>query len=278
MSRAKLEPADVNEVILGQALPAGEGQNPARQASLKAGVPIETPAYGLNMLCGSGLKSVALGFQAIRNGDSNIVVAGGQESMTRSPHVMHLRGGTKMGNASLVDSMIIDGLTDAMHKIHMGETAELLGKQYDISRAAQDEQAAKSQNLAEAAQKAGYFDEEIVAVHVPGRKETVVVAKDEYLKYGTTAESLSKLRACFIKEGTVTAGNASGVNDSAAAVLLASADEVAKRSLKPLARVVAFAQTGCDPKVMGAGALLIIRLSLLSLHYTTHFRSHHCSS
>lgn len=258
VARANLQPSDVNEVILGQALQAGEGQNPARQAALKAGLPIETPAYGLNMLCGSGLKSVALGFQAIRNGDSSIVVAGGQESMTKSPHVMHLRGGTKMGNASMVDSMINDGLTDAMHKIHMGETAELLGKQYDISRQDQDAFAAKSQNLAEAAQKAGYFDEEIVAVSVPGRKETVVVSKDEYIKPGTTAESLAKLRACFIKEGTVTAGNASGINDSAAAVLLASADEAAKRSLKPLARIVAFAQTGCEPKVMGAGPITAV--------------------
>lgn len=182
VSRAKVAPADVSEVILGQSLPAGEGQNPARQASLKAGLPIETPAYGLNMLCGSGLKSVALGFQAIRNGDSSIVVAGGQESMTKSPHVINLRGGTKMGNATMVDSMINDGLTDAMHKIHMGETAELLGKQYEITREQQDAAATKSQNLAEAAQKAGYFDEEIVAVPVPGRKETVTVSKDEYLK------------------------------------------------------------------------------------------------
>lgn len=182
VKRANIDPAAVNEVILGQALAAGEGQNPARQASLKAGLPIETPAYGLNMLCGSGLKSVALGFQAIRNGDSSIVVAGGQESMTRSPHVMHLRGGTKMGNATLLDTMLHDGLTDAMHKIHMGETAELLAKQYEITRAEQDASAAKSQNAAEAAQKAGYFDEEIVAVEVPGRKETVTVTKDEYLK------------------------------------------------------------------------------------------------
>lgn len=266
VSRAKLEPTSVNEVILGQALPSGEGQNPARQASLKAGLSIETPAYGINMLCGSGLKSVALGFQAIRNGDSNIVVAGGQESMTRSPHVMNLRGGTKMGNATMVDTLITDGLTDAMHNIHMGETAELLGKQYEISRADQDELAAKSQNLAEASQKAGYFDEEIVAVHVPGRKDTVVVAKDEYLKYGTTVDSLSKLRPCFIKEGTVTAGNASGINDSAAAVLLASADDVAKRNLKPLARIVAFAQVGCEPKVMGAGKLEIFVQRRLTIH------------
>lgn len=253
VNRAGVSPADINEVILGQALQAGQGQNPARQAALKAGLPIEVPAYGINMLCGSGLKSIALGFQAIRNGDSKIVIAGGQESMTKSPHVIHMRAGVKMGNASMVDSMISDGLTDAMNNIHMGETAELIAKEYGISRQEQDIAAARSQNLAEAAQKAGYFDEEIVAVTVPGRKEAVVVAKDEYLKPGTTAETLSKLRACFIKDGTVTAGNASGVNDSAAAVLLASADEIAKRNLKPLAKIVAFAQVGCEPKIMGAG-------------------------
>lgn len=255
VNRANLKPIDVNEVILGQALQAGQGQNPARQASLKAGLPIETPAYGINMLCGSGLKAVALAFQAIRNGDSNIVVAGGQESMTKSPHVMHLRGGTKMGNSMMVDSMIIDGLTDAMHNIHMGETAEIIAKHYEVSRAEQDAQATKSQNLAEAAQKAGFFDEEIVSVPVSIRKETVIIMKDEYLKLGTTEEGLSKLRACFVKEGTVTAGNASGVNDSAAAVLLASADEVVQRNLKPLARIIAFAQTGCDPMMMGAGEI-----------------------
>jgi acetyl-CoA C-acetyltransferase len=190
LKRANIEPAAVSEVILGQALQAGQGQNPARQASLKAGLTIETPAYGLNMLCGSGLKSVALGFQAIRNGDSSIVIAGGQESMTKSPHVIHLRGGTKMGNTPLVDTMINDGLTDAMNKIHMGETAELLAQQYQVSRADQDAAAAKSQNLAEAAQKAGYFDEEIVPVQVPGRKETVTVAKDEYIKVNSKTLTL----------------------------------------------------------------------------------------
>jgi acetyl-CoA C-acetyltransferase len=210
------------------------------------------------MLCGSGLKSVGLAFQSIRNGDSSVVIAGGQENMTKSPHVMNLRGGTKMGNASFVDSMINDGLTDAMHNIHMGETAENLAKQFGISRADQDNFAAKSQNLAESAQKAGYFDEEIVAVPVPSRKETILVAKDEYIKYGTTVDALSKLRACFIKDGTVTPGNASGINDSAAAVLLASAEEVKKRNLKPLARVVAFAQTGCEPKTMGAGPITAV--------------------
>lgn len=268
MARANLSPSDINEVILGQSLQAGQGQNPARQASLKAGLPLETTAYGLNMLCGSGLKSVALGFQAIRNGDASIVVAGGQESMTKSPHVINLRGGTKMGNAALVDTMLNDGLTDAMCNIHMGETAERLGKKYEISRESQDIAAAKSQNLAEFSQKAGYFDEEIVSVPVPGRKETVFIAKDEYPKHGTTVESLSKLKACFVKDGTVTPGNASGINDSAAAVLLASADEVAKRNLKPLARVVAFAQTGCEPEIMGAGKIYNnVRNSKLKLSF-----------
>lgn len=252
--RANLNASVVNEVIMGQALQAGQGQNPARHAALKAGIPIETPAYSINMLCGSGLKAVGLGFQAIRNGDSDIVVSGGQENMTKAPHVIHLRGGTKMGNAEMADSMIIDGLTDAMHNIHMGETAENLAAQFNVTREEQDQFAAKSQNLAEAAQKSGYFDDEIVAVPVPvPRKDPVVVSKDEYLKYGTTVEALSKLRACFIKEGTVTAGNASGINDSAAAVLLSSGDEVRKQGLKPLAKIIAFAQTGCEPRIMGAG-------------------------
>jgi acetyl-CoA C-acetyltransferase len=258
VQRANLSASDVNEVILGHALQAGAGQNPARQASLKAGLPLDVPAYGLNMLCGSGLKSVALGFQAIRCGDSNIVVCGGQESMTKAPHAMHMRNGTKMGPATLVDTMIQDGLTDAMHSIHMGETAENLAKEYSVSRQEQDAFAAKSQQLADAAQKSGWFDEEIVSVVVPGRKESVTISKDEYLKPGTTAEALSKLRACFIKDGTVTPGNASGVNDSAAAVLLSSADEVMKRNLKPLAKIVAFSQVGCDPKTMGAGPIFAV--------------------
>lgn len=269
VSRANLQPSDVNEVILGQALQAGQGQNPARQASLKAGLPIETPAYSINMLCGSGLKSVGLGFQAIRNGDSNIVVSGGQESMTKSPHVINLRSGTKMGNASMVDSMIVDGLTDAMNNIHMGETAENLAARYEVSRQEQDLFSVNSQNRAEVAQKAGHFDDEIVVVPVPvPRKETVMVSKDEYLKHGTTAEGLSKLRACFIKDGTVTAGNASGINDSAAAVLLASSDEVKKRNLKPLAKVVAFAQTGCEPKIMGAGPITAVPAVLKKAGWT----------
>lgn len=279
VSRANLKPSDVNEVILGQALQAGQGQNPARQASIKAGIPIETPAYSLNMLCGSGLKSVGLGFQAIRNGDSSIVVSGGQESMTTSPHVIYLRAGKKMGNAPMVDSMLTDGLMDAMHNIHMGETAENLAAQFNVSRAEQDKFAAKSQNRAEVAQKAGHFDEEIVAVPVPvPRKESIIVSKDEYLKYGTTVEGLSKLKACFIKDGTVTAGNASGINDSAAAVLLASADEVRKRNLKPLAKVIAFAQTGCEPKIMGAGSIQLLTNSLEGSLSSFCRRSNNCCS
>ncbi|XP_070498669.1 acetyl-CoA acetyltransferase [Chironomus tepperi] len=255
VNRANLTASDVDEVILGQSLQAGQGQNPARQAALKAGLPIEVPAYGVNMLCGSGLKSVGLGFQAIRNGDSKIVICGGQESMTKAPHAMNLRSGTKMGSTTMVDTMIVDGLTDAMSNIHMGETAENLAKKYEVTREQQDEFAAKSQRLAAEAQKAGYFDEEIVSVSVPGRKETITVSKDEYIKADTTVAGLAKLRPCFIKEGTVTAGNASGINDSAACVLLASADEVSKRNLKPLAKIVAFSQAGCDPKIMGAGPI-----------------------
>lgn len=253
VKRANIEASDVDEVIMGHALQAGVGQNPVRHASIKAGLSIETPAYSINMLCGSGLKSIGLAAQAIRCGDSKIVIAGGQESMTKSPHVMHLRGGVRLGNASMIDTMVNDGLTDAMHNIHMGETAENLAKMYEISRVAQDEFAAKSQNLAESAQKGGKFVDEIVGVPVPGRKETIVVDTDEYIKTGTTVEGLSKLKACFIKDGTVTPGNASGINDSAAAVLLASSEEVEKRNLKPLAKIIAFAQTGCEPKIMGAG-------------------------
>lgn len=255
LNRANVPPADVDEVILGQALTAGQGQNPARQASLKAGIPKESPAYLINMLCGSGLKTVALGYQAIRCGDASVVVAGGQESMSKSPHVMHLRSGTKMGEAKMVDTMLSDGLTDAFYDLHMGVTAENLAKEFEISREQQDAFAAKSQQLAEESQKKGYFVDEIVPVQVPGRKETITFDKDEYPKHGTTAEGLAKLRACFIKDGTVTPGNASGINDSAAAILLMSAAEVRKRGAKPLAKIVAYAQTGICPKTMGAGPI-----------------------
>uniref|UniRef100_A0A182TBB5 Acetyl-CoA acetyltransferase n=1 Tax=Anopheles maculatus TaxID=74869 RepID=A0A182TBB5_9DIPT len=262
LQRAGVDPADVNEVILGQALTAGQGQNPARQASMKAGVPKEVPAYNINMLCGSGLKTVALGYQAIRTGDASVIVAGGQESMSKAPHVMHLRGGTKMGEAKMVDSMLNDGLTDAFHDLHMGITAENLATEYSISREAQDTFAAKSQQLAEESQQKGYFTEEIVPVEVPGRKETIKFAVDEYPKHGTTVEGLAKLRPCFIKDGTVTPGNASGINDSAAAVLLMSGEEVKKRDAKPLAKVVAYAQTGICPKTMGAGPISAVQAVL----------------
>ncbi|KFB40835.1 AGAP001318-PA-like protein [Anopheles sinensis] len=262
LQRASVDPADVNEVILGQALTAGQGQNPARQASLKAGVPKEVPAFNINMLCGSGLKTVALGYQSIRLGDASIVVAGGQESMSKAPHVLHLRAGTKMGEAKMLDTLLHDGLTDAFYDLHMGVTAENLAKEYAISREAQDAFAAKSQQLAKESQEKGYFKDEIVPVPVPGRKETIQFAVDEYTKPDTTVEGLSKLRPCFIKDGTVTPGNASGVNDSAAAVLLMSGEEVQKRDAKPLAKVVAYTQTGICPKTMGAGPISAVQAVL----------------
>uniref|UniRef100_A0A182NQJ5 Acetyl-CoA acetyltransferase n=1 Tax=Anopheles dirus TaxID=7168 RepID=A0A182NQJ5_9DIPT len=260
LQRANVDPADVSEVILGQSLTAGQGQNPARQASMKAGVPKEVPAYNINMLCGSGLKTVALGYQAIRCGDASVVVAGGQESMSKAPHVIHLRGGTKMGEAKMVDSMLHDGLTDAFFDLHMGITAENLATEYSVSREEQDAFAAKSQQLAEESQQKGYFRDEIVPVEVPGRKETIQFAVDEYPKPGTTAESLAKLRPCFKpKDGTVTPGNASGINDSAAAVLLMSDAEIQKRGAKPLAKIVAYSQTGICPKTMGAGPISAVQ-------------------
>lgn len=259
LKRANVEGKDVNEVILGQALTAGAGQNPARQASLKAGVPQDTPAYLINMLCGSGLKTVALGYQAIKTGDAEIIISGGQESMSQAPHCVHLRDGTKMGNTPLVDTMLNDGLTDAIYSIHMGNTAENLAKEHNISRQEQDESAVRSQNLAEQAQKNGYFDEEITPVEVPSRKETIVFSKDEYPKHGTTIESLTKLRPCFIKDGTVTPGNASGINDSAAAVLLMSGEEVTRRGAQPLAKIIAYAHSGVDPRVMGYGPVSAVQ-------------------
>lgn len=259
LNRANVPPADVDEVILGQALAAGQGQNPARQASIKAGIPKEVPAYLINMLCGSGLKTVALGYQAIRSGDAKVVVAGGQECMSKSPHVLHLRSGTKMGEAKMVDTMLCDGLTDAFYDLHMGVTAENLAKEFEITREEQDAFAAKSQQLAEESQNKGYFSDEIVAVPVPSRKETINFDKDEYPKHGTTVEGLAKLRACFIKDGTVTPGNASGINDSAAAVLLMSGEEAQKRDAKPLARIVAYSQTGICPKTMGAGPITAVQ-------------------
>src|SRR5579863_528780 len=220
LDRAGVEPGRVSEVIMGQILTAGQGQNPARQASIAAGVPVETPAWGVNQLCGSGLRSVALGYQGIVNGDSEIVVAGGQESMSVAPHCAYLRSGVKMGNFEMIDTMIKDGLWDAFNGYHMGNTVENVARQWQITRAQQDEFAVKSQNKAEAAQKAGKFKDEITPVTVKSRKGDIIVDTDEYPKHGTTLESIGKLRPAFDKEGTVTAGNASGINDGAAAVVL----------------------------------------------------------
>jgi acetyl-CoA C-acetyltransferase len=260
--RAKVEAAEVTEVIMGQILAAGSGQNPARQAAMAAGVPAEKTAYGINQLCGSGLRAVALGFQAIRNGDSDVVVAGGQESMSQAPHVAHLRNGTRMGSLEMVDTMLKDGLLDAFNGYHMGITAENVAQRWQITREEQDAFACASQNKAEAAQKAGRFKDEIAAVTVSSRKGDVVVADDEYPKHGTTVDSLTKLRAAFDKAGTVTAGNASGINDGAAALVLMSADAAAKRGLAPLARIVSWATAGVDPAIMGSGPIPASRMAL----------------
>lgn len=268
LERAHIDPADVSEVILGQILSAGEGQNPARQAAMAAGIPVEQTAYGINQLCGSGLRAVALGFQAIRNGDSAIVVAGGQESMSLAPHVAHLRNGTKMGSMELVDSMLKDGLIDAFHGYHMGVTAENVAKQWQITRDDQDAFAAHSQQKAEAAQKAGRFKDEIIPITISTRKGDVVVSDDEYPKHGTSTESLGKLRPAFDKAGSVTAGNASGINDGAAVVTLMSAAEAAKRGLKPLARIVSWATAGVDPAIMGSGPIPASRMALAKAGWT----------
>ena len=263
LKRAKIAPGEVSEVILGQILSAGEGQNPARQAAIGAGIPYEKTAYGINQLCGSGLRAVALGFQAIRNGDSEIVVAGGQESMSMAPHCMHLRNGTKMGNAQMIDTMITDGLWDAFNGYHMGNTAENVAKQFQITREQQDQFALASQQKAEAAQKAGKFKDEIVPVVVKDRKGDVTVDSDEYPKHGTTIDVLTKLRPAFLKEGgTVTAGNASGLNDGAAALTLMSAELAAKRGLTPIARIVSWATAGVDPAIMGTGPIPASRAAL----------------
>jgi acetyl-CoA C-acetyltransferase len=262
LERAGVEPSRVSEVILGQILTAGQGQNPARQASIAAGVPVETPAWAVNMLCGSGLRSVALGYQAIVNGDSDIVVAGGQESMSVAPHCAYLRGGVKMGNFEMIDTMIKDGLWDAFNGYHMGNTAENVARQWQITRQQQDEFAVGSQNKAEAAQKAGKFKDEITPVTIKSRKGDIVVDADEYPKHGTTIDTLGKLRPAFDKEGTVTAGNASGINDGAAAVVLMKASEAAKLGKTPLARIVSWAQAGVDPKIMGTGPIPASRSAL----------------
>jgi acetyl-CoA C-acetyltransferase len=262
LERAGVEAPRVAEVIMGQILTAGEGQNPARQASIGAGVPVESPAWAVNQLCGSGLRAVALGYQAILNGDSDIVVAGGQESMSMAPHVAHLRGGVKMGNFEFVDSMIKDGLWDAFNGYHMGNTAENVAKQWQITRQQQDEFAVGSQNKAEAAQKAGRFKDEIVPVTVKGRKGDTIVDTDEFPKHGTTLEAVAKLRPAFAKDGTVTAANASGINDGAAAVVLMKASEAARENRKVLARIVSWAHAGVDPAIMGTGPIPASRAAL----------------
>jgi acetyl-CoA C-acetyltransferase len=262
LDRAGVEGGQVSEVILGQILTAGQGQNPARQASIAAGIPVASPAWGINQLCGSGLRTVALGFQAILNGDSEIVVAGGQESMSMAPHCAHLRNGVKMGNFDMVDTMIKDGLWDAFNGYHMGTTAENVAKKWQITRAMQDEFAVASQNKAEAAMKAGRFKDEIAPVTIKSRKGDVVVDTDEYPKAGVTLDSIAKLRPAFDKEGTVTAANASGINDGAAAVVLMKASEAAKRGKTPLARIVSWAHAGVDPAIMGTGPIPASRAAL----------------
>ncbi len=262
LSAAKVEAGEVDEVILGQILSAGQGQNPARQAAMKAGVPQEKTAFAINQLCGSGLRAVALGLQQIASGDAEIIVAGGMESMSQAQHVAHLRNGVKMGDLKFVDSMLKDGLTDAFHGYHMGNTAENIAAKWQISREEQDRFATGSQNKAEAAQKAGRFKDEIVPFTVPSRKGDVVVTEDEFIRPGTTYDALAKLRAAFSKEGTVTAGNASGINDGAAALVVMSAAEAKKRGIAPLARIASWATAGVDPAIMGTGPIPASRKAL----------------
>ena len=262
LERAKVSPEEVDEVILGQILTAGQGQNPARQAAMKAGVPQEKTAWNLNQLCGSGLRAVAIGMQQIANGDASIIVAGGQESMSMSQHAAHMRAGTKMGDMKFIDTMIKDGLLDAFNGYHMGVTAENVAARWQISREDQDSFALSSQNKAEAAQKAGKFKDEIVPFIVQTRKGDVVVDQDEYIRHGSTLEGMQKLRPAFNKEGSVTAGNASGINDGAAAVVIMTAEEAAKRGLTPMARIASWATAGVDPAVMGSGPIPASRKAL----------------
>jgi acetyl-CoA C-acetyltransferase len=262
VERAGIEKGEVSETILGQVLTAGQGQNPARQAHINAGLPKESAAWSINQVCGSGLRSVAIGAQHIQLGDADIVVAGGQESMSLSPHVAHLRAGTKMGDLKFIDSMIKDGLWDAFNGYHMGQTAENVANQWQISREMQDAFAVASQNKAEAAQKAGRFVEEIVPFVISTRKGDVTVDADEYIRHGATLDAMAKLRPAFAKDGSVTAGNASGLNDGAAALVLMSADEAARRGLTPLARIASYATAGLDPAIMGVGPIHASRKAL----------------
>ena len=268
LDRANVAPEAVTEVIMGQILTAGAGQNPARQAAIGAGIPVERTAMVINQLCGSGLRAVALGFQSIRNGDADMVIAGGQESMTQAPHCANLRDGQKLGSLEMIDSMLIDGLWDAFHGYHMGNTAENVAKQFNISRKAQDAFAAASQQKAEAAQKAGRFVAEITPVVVKGRKAEIRVDTDEHPRHGTTIDTLSGLRPAFAKEGTVTAGNASGINDGAAATLLMSASTAEARGITPMARIVSWATAGVDPSIMGTGPIPASQAALAKAGWT----------
>ena len=262
LKRSNLDPSEVDEVILGQVLTAATGQNPARQASINAGIAKETPAWIVNQVCGSGLRSVALAYQSIMNGDANVIIAGGQESMSQSPHCMHLRNGTKMGDDKMIDSMIKDGLWDAFNGYHMGTTAENVAQQWQITRDQQDEFAFNSQQKASKAKEAGIFKDEIVGVEVKTRKDTVVFEEDEYIKDGVKLEKISSLRPAFAKEGTVTAANASGINDGAAALTVMSSEEVKKKNIEPMARIVSWASAGVDPSIMGTGPIPSSRKAL----------------
>jgi len=268
LKRTGVNGADVSEVILGQILTAAVGPGPARQASLNAGLPKEVPAWGLNQLCGSGLRAVCLGYQAIRNGDSSIVIAGGQESMSQAPHAANLRPGIKMGDAKFVDTMLFDALIDPFHHIHMGQTAENIATKFGITRDEQDEFSASSQQKTEAAMKAGKFKDEIVPVVIPDRKGDITVDTDEFPRAGVTKEALAKLKPAFSKEGTVTAGNASGINDGAAVVMLMTAADAKKRNLKPLARIVSWAHAGVDPAIMGTGPIPASQKALAKAGWT----------
>jgi acetyl-CoA C-acetyltransferase len=270
MERAGLEPGEVDEVILGQVLAAAQGQNPARQAARNAGLPDEKTAFGINQLCGSGLRAVALAAQQIRTGESRVVAAGGMESMSQATHAAYLRGGTKMGALEFTDTMLKDGLWDAFHGYHMGITAENVAQKYQITRDAQDQFAVASQNKASAASKSGRFKDEIAPVTVKGRKGDVVVDTDEYIRHETDLAAMQRLKPAFNKEGTVTAGNASGINDGAAVLLLMGAEEAARRGLTPLARIASFATAGVDPAIMGTGPIPSSRLALKRAGWSVH--------
>ena len=268
LERAGVDPKEVDEVIMGQILSAGEGQNPARQAAMGAGIPQEATSWGLNQLCGSGLRAIAVGMQQIALGDANVIVAGGQESMSMAPHCAHLRSGVKMGDMKMIDTMIRDGLTDAFYGYHMGNTAENVARQWQLTREDQDAFAVASQNKAEAAQKAGRFKDEIVPVTLTTRKGDVIVSDDEYIKHGVTMDSVGKLRPAFDKEGSVTAANASGINDGAAAAVLMTEEEAVRRGIAPMLRIVSWATAGVDPQIMGTGPIPASRRALEKAGWT----------